>query len=188
MIAAECQAHFGAADAVRVLRTSLGNGPSWVFARDLALEHGDDEVFYLVEDDYLHLPDATRFLMEGLERADYVSLYDHPDKYLPLARNGNVVVDGGGEVTRLIRTASTHWKHTHSTTMTFAARVGTLRADKPLFAPYVERPHPNDFRAFVMVIGAGRTLLTPVPARSTHGEIGVESPLVDWRAVAAAAQ
>jgi tetratricopeptide (TPR) repeat protein len=165
-------------------RTALGNGPSWIYARDLALKHDDDEAFYFVEDDYLHRPGAGQVVMEGLGCADYVSLYDHPDKYLPPAEGGNPVVGHGGEVTRLIRTASTHWKFTTSTTMTFAARVGTLRADRDLFDQHTAGRHPFDFRVFVALAGRGRTVITPVPSWSTHGEIGQLAPLVDWAALA----
>ncbi|MGF7176516.1 glycosyltransferase [Azospirillum doebereinerae] len=187
MIEREAAEHFGRKDAIRIQRTSLGNGPSWIHARDLALEHDDAEPFYFIEDDYLHLPGAGATLLEGLERADYVSLYDHADKYKAPALAGNPVVSHGGEVTRLILTASSHWKFTTSTTMTFAVRVGTLRQDKPLFDRFTSSRHPDDFAVFINLITRGRTVLTTVPGRSTHGEPALLSPLVDWAAVAAAA-
>lgn len=187
MIEQEAAAYFGQAGAVRIHRTSLGNGPSWIYARDLALAQDDAEPFYFIEDDYLHLPGAGTTLLEGLERADYVSLYDHADKYKAPAFAGNPVVSHGGEVTRLILTASSHWKFTTSTTMTFAVRVGTLRQDKPLFDRYTSSRHPDDFAVFVNLVSRGRTVLTTVPGRSTHGEPALLSPLVDWTAVAAAA-
>lgn len=187
MIEQEAAAYFGQPDAVRIHRTSLGNGPSWIYARDLALAQEDAEPVYFIEDDYLHLPGAGITLLEGLERADYVSLYDHADKYKAPAVGGNPVVSHGGEVTRLILTASSHWKFTTSTTMTFAVRVGTLRQDKALFDRHTSSRHPDDFAVFVNLVSRGRTVLTSVPGRSTHGEPALLSPLVDWTAVAAAA-
>ena len=49
-------------------------------ALDLALKQ--TEGVYFVEDDYLHHPRSYQILIEGLELgADYITLYDHPDKY-----------------------------------------------------------------------------------------------------------
>ena len=42
-----------------------------------------DTILYFVEDDYLHLPGWLDVLLEGfsIPEADYVTLYDHKDKY-----------------------------------------------------------------------------------------------------------
>ena len=53
-----------------------------------ALKLGDEELVYFVEDDYIHLPEARKVLLEGLERAHYVTLYNHPDKYVPAGYGG----------------------------------------------------------------------------------------------------
>lgn len=185
MIAEECRRHYGRDGAVAVHETALGNGPSWIFARNLALEQADGTAVYFVEDDYLHRPGSAAALFEALERADYVSLYDHADKYRPMAEGGNPLIAHGGELTRLIVTASSHWKFTLGTTMTFATRVGTLREDRALFDRFADRRHPDDFRIFINLIVGGRTVLTPVPGLSTHGEPDYLSPAVDWEAVAA---
>lgn len=184
MIAAEERRRYGARGVVRVHETSLGNGHSWIFARNLAMEWPDEDVVYLIEDDYLHRPGSAAVMLEGLERADYVSLYDHADKYMDFRNGGNPLVSHGGELTRLIRTKSCHWKFTQGTTMTFAVRVGTLRADSAVFDRFADRRHPDDYRIFVNLILQGRTVLTPVPGLSTHGEPGYLAPGVDWQAVA----
>jgi outer membrane scaffolding protein for murein synthesis (MipA/OmpV family) len=62
--------------------------------------------------------------------ASFVSLYDHPDKYLPPSQGGNPYCEGGAEDTRVYLTKSTHWKITNSTTMTFAATVSTLKKNR----------------------------------------------------------
>lgn len=111
--------HAGKIAQVAIRETNLGNMGAFKLARDLALEYNDDEIAYLVEDDYLHSPRSPKVIREGLSLADYVSLYDHPEKY---GKNGHFV-SGGGEVSRVVVTASAHWKYTTHTTLTFAGRV-----------------------------------------------------------------
>lgn len=146
--------------------TQLGNSASFRYALDLALRLNNEAVAYLLEDDYLHRADAPKFLLEGLQRADYVSLYDHPDKYME--PSPNPLVKNGGEPTRVILTASTHWKFTNSTTMTFAARVGTLRADADILRRHCQTPIPQDFFMFMELMKKGRQLVTPIPGCATH--------------------
>lgn len=149
-----------------IKKTSLGNSGSFVYAMDLALQYGDDQWVYLVEDDYLHLPKGPQYLMEGLQRVDYVSLYDHADKYMQ--NSPNPLVKDGGENTKVILTPSSHWKYTNSTTMTFATRVATLRADQDIFRSHCAGSIPADYILFRKLARKGRTLVTPIPGRSTH--------------------
>ncbi|HEX9944575.1 MAG TPA: hypothetical protein VGG03_21400, partial [Thermoanaerobaculia bacterium] len=108
------------------VRTHFGHGAgSWRYAAfDVALrKFSDDDVVYFVEDDYLHLPGSQQLLLEAIGVADYASLYDHNDKYINANEGGpNPFIEYGGEVTRVVRTRSSHWKLTNSTTMTFATR------------------------------------------------------------------
>lgn len=133
----------------------------------MAVQEPDDEVVYLVEDDYLHRDGATRIILEGIDRADYVSLYDHPDKYM--IPSPNPLVKEGGEETRVILTASTHWKFTNSTTMTFAARARTLKEDQQVMRQCCQRPDmPLDFQMFMLLGQNGRRLISPIPGKATH--------------------
>ena len=108
-------------------QTALGNSGSFIHALNMALQYDDAQPVYLVEDDYIHHADALKVLSEGLQRSDYTSLYDHADKYL--SKSPNPLVTDGGENTKVILTASSHWKYTNSTTMTFATHARTLKAD-----------------------------------------------------------
>lgn len=147
-------------------KTSLGNSGSFLRALDMAVGFDDDQPVYLLEDDYLHHPKGPVYIAEGLARADYVSLYDHADKYMH--PSPNPLVCDGGENTKVILTTSTHWKYTNSTTMTFAARAKTLKADQPVFRHYCNRDIPLDYHIFKKLAEAGRTVITPIPGRSTH--------------------
>lgn len=152
-------------------------------ALDVAVTLDESDHVYFVEDDYLHLPKSPDVLMEGLERAHYVSLYDHPDKYINGDDGGNPHVDDGGEITRVFRTQSCHWKLTNSTTMTFATSVRLLKIDAPLWREYTKGTYPRDFEAFIQLRNLGRTLATPIPGYSTHTEVDWLSPYIDWSKV-----
>lgn len=158
---------------------------SFRIAMEFALEFPDDEVVYLVEDDYWHLDFSRRILLEGIERADYVTLYDHVDKYIPASKGGNPFIDdSGAEVTRVLLTKSSHWKQTNSTTCTFATTVKTLREDYDIWKKWCfvtpTQTHPNDFQAFLELGEKGRSLISPIPTLSTHCEPSWAAPLIDW--------
>ena len=80
----------------------------------------------------------------------------------------NPLVRDGGEATKVILTRSTHWKYTNSTTMTFAARAGTLKQDYEILRQHCETDIPLDFRMFIALRQRGRKLITPIPGRATH--------------------
>ena len=166
-------------------RTDFGNGAqSFNHTLDLALGQDKNTIIYFLENDYLHKPDSRRVLIEGINTgADYVSLYDHPDKYIDKSKGGNPHIDGGGELTRVLLTESVHWKFTNSTTMTFAARVKTLKEDENILRKYTVGIHPKDFDMFVELRRKSKTLITPIPGYSTHGETKWLGPLTDWSIV-----
>ncbi|MBT8339274.1 MAG: hypothetical protein HKP58_11870 [Desulfatitalea sp.] len=150
----------------RVQTTRLGNSGSFMHALDLALALDDAQAVYLIEDDYLHHAHGPRYIAEGLALADYVSLYDHADKYL--SRSPNPLVTDGGENTKVRLSPSTHWKYTNSTTMTFAVKVATLRADQAAFRQYCTGATPGDYFIFRKLAETGRTIISPLPGRATH--------------------
>lgn len=146
-----------------------------------ALQLTDNETVYFVEDDYLHLPNSRKVLLEGLERSHYVSLYDHRDKYIPASMGGNPFIeDDGAETTKVLLTNTTHWKLTNSTTMTFAVNVSTLKEDAEIWKKYTSGTYPHDFKCFLELRENGRTLITPIPGYSTHCEPMWASPLTEW--------
>lgn len=161
---------------------NVGHGAgTFRLAYQMAILLDDNTPVYFLENDYLHRDRACRVLLEGLETAPYVSLYDHPDKY----DSTHFKVRQGGERTRVLVTASSHWKYTHSTTMTFAALVKTLKKDKSIFDRWTLTKHPYDCEIFMDLAGKGRKLITPVPGYSTHGETAYLSPLINWEEQAA---
>lgn len=166
----------------KVLKTKLGNAESLKRAFEIALDLPDDDIVYFVEDDFLHLKGVKELLIEGLEKADYVSCYDHSDKYI---NNGpNPFIHNGGEETCVFTTKSSHWKYTNSTVQTFACRVRTLKEDKEILWKYnFDGPVPDSFKTFTALRSKGRTIATCIPGRSTHCHSPWESPFVKWKRV-----
>lgn len=161
---------------------SVGHGAgTFNLALDEALTLDDDEIVYFIENDYLHKPNSQKILEEGFELgAPFVALYDHPDKYLDPSRGGNPYSQGGAEDTRVYLSDSVHWKITNSTTMTFAAKVSTLKKYEDTLRTFTTGSHPNDFQMFLSLRDQAGLLLTPIPGYSTHGETAWLSPLTDW--------
>ena len=167
----------------RIEYVSVGHGAgTFNLALDKALTFNDNEIVYFIENDYLHLPGSKRIIEEGLDEigADFVSLYDHPDKYIDGA---NPYVQGGGEMTRVMLSTSSHWKVTNSTTMTFASKVKTLRKTENILREYTQGSYPRDFDMFVHLYNSAHYLVTPIPGYSTHGETAWLTPLINWKKI-----
>ena len=189
---------------ITIIEISLGNSASWRFVVDYAIDNfNSDEFVYLIEDDYIHLPGALIALKEGLRIADYVTLYDHPDKYIDYRNGGpNPYISHGGELTRVLLTDNFHWKQTNSTTMTFATKVSILKEDKIIWWKYTDGKIPRDFIAFRKLTNQKllfirkyyreylssylcfkkkkRILISPVPGLATHAETDLLMPLTFW--------
>jgi len=162
-----------------IIKVNVGHGAgTFNLALDEALSYNNDEIVYFIENDYLHRPTSDKILLEAFNMGtDYTALYDHPDKYMDGA---NPFVEGGGEYTKVFLSESCHWKLTNSTTMTFAAKVKTLREDEPILRKWTSTTHPHDFQMFLELRDKGRSLITPIPGYSTHGETAWLSPLTNW--------
>jgi hypothetical protein len=167
---------------INYIRTNFGYGSqAYIKVLEMATGLPDNEEIYFVEDDYIHREKSFQTLREGLEIADYVTLYDHPDKYLSRNQMGNPLVKDGGEDTKVFITRSTHWKITNSTPMTFAVKAKTLKQDKEIHLHFCQGTMTDSYRMFLQLREKGRKLISCLPAKATHGELQWLSPLVDWR-------
>ena len=167
-------------DHINYVEVGHGAG-TFNLALDEALMYDDDEIVYFIENDYLHKLESQKILNEGFSLgASFVSLYDHPDKYMDPSKGGNPYCDGGAEDTRVYLTDNCHWKITNSTTMTFAAKVSTLKRTEPILRKHTSGTHPNDFQMFLELRQNNELLVTSIPGYSTHGETAWLSPLTDW--------
>jgi hypothetical protein len=171
------------ADRIKMISVGHGAG-TFRIAYEEAMRHEDDALVYFLEDDYLHVPRSLEFLREAAEcnYTDYLTLYDHPDKYGFRAQNP--YIKDGGEKTKVFLTDNHHWKFTNSTTMTMAAFVDVLKRDKSTWWRWTETKHPYDFQIFVDLRCFSKArLISPIPSLSTHGEVIMLAPLINWEDV-----
>jgi hypothetical protein len=191
---------------IQPIITSLGNSGSFRYIIQYSIDCFKQEDFvYFVEDDYIHLPFAFKALQEGLAISDYVSLYDHPDKYINFSDHGpNPYIEDGGELTSVLFSGNYHWKRTNSTTMTFATSVKTITEDKKIWWYFTNKACPEDFFAFQILtkqklrllgrpkrellklfimrwnVKKRRSLITPIPGFATHTEKKWLCPISHW--------
>lgn len=171
---------FASKKELNILETSLGNAGSFRYALLEACTLSDpEEIIYMVEDDYLHGCMSEGLICEGLERARYVTLYDHPDKYQSEY--------GFGEVSQVFKTQSTHWRHSISTTMTVAAKAKTFKEDMDIWLAGVERSHPNDHQIFSAINERRKnSLAVAIPGVAYHTDLtyfevkGIKPEIPDW--------
>lgn len=145
--------------------TAEGNAGSLLTTLNIALEECEsDEIVYFCEDDYLHLGSAPALLKEGIKRSDYITLYDHPDKY---TRYYN-----GGEISKVIKTASSHWRYTASTCMTFGTKIKTLQEDMEIWKKFTSETHPHDHKIFTELSEEKkRRLIVCIPGVACHTDL-----------------
>jgi hypothetical protein len=139
----------------------------------------DDDIIYFLEDDYLHKPGWIDILIEGFEyiEADYLTLYDHPNKYyqgmwdkLP---------------SHLLVTPSTHWRTTVSTTNTYACRFKTLKQHFDIHVQYCNliEKWVKDHDKFTHLWNIGSNLISCIPGYSAHVEENMLSPITNWQSI-----
>ena len=135
----------------------------------------DTTILYFLEDDYLHRNNWTNVLLEAftLDKADYVTLFDHRDKYFdPMYE---------GLQSEIFHTQSCHFRTTVSTTNTYAMRMGTLKKHLSIHREFSEnRSVSADHETFLALGRVGATLLSSIPGYSTHAEPKYASPCHDW--------
>lgn len=139
----------------------------------LSQNFDDDTIIYFLEDDYVHLPEWDKVLIDGFTLpVHYVTLYDHGDKYQEMYKNF---------MTKVLATKYSHWMPTPSTTNTFAVRFKTLKEDKEIHKHFSIGFEPSaDHGKFLELHKRGRNLISSIPGYSTHCHKEFLSPCIDW--------
>jgi hypothetical protein len=171
-------------DENKIQKVSIGHGAgTFNLALDKALTFDDDEIVYFLENDYLHRPNSQKIIEEGLKEmgADYLTLYLHPDKFIPPHNGGNPNVDyDGGYLTKIYKGEQCLFGLFDSTTMSFAAKVKTLKDDEAILREYTKGTYPRDYDMFMSLRDKGKSLICPLESYSTHGETKYLSPFIKW--------
>ena len=173
---------------LKLVEVKNGTGSkTFLDALNLSLnENQDDDIIYLLEDDFLHKPNSLKLIKEGLSQypQSYITLYDHPDKYIDAVSGGNKHIEQKGEVTRLVKTNSVHWKLTNSTVMSFASTCGRLKLDLDLLNKYAQNRITDSYGFFQELIQTKKIgVMSSIPGYSTHCESAWLSPLTDWNKI-----
>lgn len=159
---------------------------SFNIALDIALTYDDEEIVYFVENDYIHKP-YSKFVLNNVFNLNisenlFVSLYQHPDKFLHSSLGGNPFVnDNHSYATILYESNDCYWNVVDSTTMTFATKVKTLKQNLNIIREYTTGTYPRDAEMFWKLNQNSCRLVTPIPSYSTHGETKWLAKFCDWK-------
>ena len=113
--------------------------------------------------------DKITTLYSSFSGLDYVSLYDHNDKYfLPMYDE---------LVSKILTTADHHWRTTPSTCGTYIISRDIFDKDYDVQSTYV-----GDHETFLWLNeNRHRAVITPIPGLSTHCMEGLLSPTINWK-------
>lgn len=131
----------------------------------------DDELIYFLENDYLHVDGWVPYVEElfsTYSNLDYVSLYDHNDKYI-LKMYDNLV-------SKVFTTKTRHWRTAPSTCGSFIMTAKRFREDYDILSTM-----EGDHNKFLWLNeNRRRFVITPIPGLSTHCMRGLLSPCINW--------
>lgn len=124
----------------------------------------EEDIVVFLEDDYLI--DKNKkwifFIQEGLQFGDYVTLYDHPDKYSFVYKN---------LISKVYKGPLSHWRTTPSTTNSYATKGKTLLEDFHIHSKYSEgNGVTNDHEKFLTLWNNNKSLVSSIPALWSHEE------------------
>jgi len=143
------------------------------------LDIDNNDIIYFLEDDYIHVDGWVDIMLEGFDSmgVDYLTLYDHKDKYfLPAYENLQ---------SKILATENVHWRTTPSTTNTYACKFKTFKKHIHIHKEYcdLQRGFTRDHDKFIRLWREGSNLVSSIPGYSTHVETPYLSPAVDWEVV-----
>jgi hypothetical protein len=185
---------------VTLLNEELGNDKSIRRQIEIALESPEDEWIYFVEDDYLHTPDAFKWIDDFIaNRKQYMSnkrlsrqirsvkvqldnrplvihTPDYPDRYLPRYLTFSMI----------FLSKYCHWRQIRNTTFTYLMEGKTVRKYKDvLLRSSIGADDGFLSRKLFAGLRLGNKALcvSPIPGVSTHMHEEVMTPLVNWEKV-----
>lgn len=148
----------------------------------ISLPFQDNDIIYILEDDYVHLNGWPKILREGFGQMkpdnikfDYVTLYDHLDKY-EFGNDEFLKKSYSDLKSQITISESLHWRTTPSTTNTYACRMKTFRDDFRFHMMFKNADHDK----FLFLGLRGRKLGSCMPGFATHSHKLYLTPFVNW--------
>ena len=166
---------------------------------DIALSIPDDEWVYMCEDDYLHLPEAFKYISEFIEnkemylktsskKKNYINRIigdlsnipliihtpDYPDRYDPPWKR----------LSFIFLSKHCHWRQISNTTHTILLKSSTIKKFKEHFKASSIGPSDSKLseKIYGRIVFKNKALcVSPIKGLSTHMTEGVMTPLVDWQ-------
>jgi hypothetical protein len=131
-------------------------------------EQFPEELHYIVEDDYLHTPDALNVLRDTLFSWNYFAVpYDYPDRYNP-PKPCNVLVG-----------KDRHWRTIDSGTMTAIAKGKTWLT----YMSALKEAAPTSNDKVFEEIYSKVPCINPLPGVASHMTDKHHTPLVNWNQI-----
>jgi hypothetical protein len=146
---------------------------TWKIVKQTSIDEKD--LIYFLENDYLHMDnwveEITKLFQTYPYGLNYVSLYDHNDKYfLPMYDD---------LVSKIYTTETRHWRTTPSTCGSFIIPKYIFEEDyndhTSISGDHNKFLHLNKLK--------DRFILTPIPGLSTHCMESLLSPTIDWKQI-----
>ena len=198
----ELQDFFTQFDDVIVDNCKLGSAAKSLQKQiDLSIETPGDDWVYLCEDDYLHSPQAFKYISEFIEnkekylktspkKKNYMNRIigdlskipliihppDYPDRYMPPWKR----------LSFIFLSKYCHWRQITNTTHTILLKSSTIKKfEKHIKASSIG---PSDSKLSKKIYGRiflkNKALcVSPIKGLSTHMTEGVMTPLIDWELV-----
>lgn len=147
----------------------------YLIAKELSEDMEDNDLFYFVENDYLHVDgwvDKVKELFSTFQGLNYVSLYDHGDKYTWMHLYENLT-------SKIFATNTHHWRTVPNT-------CGSYVCTKKLFLEDydIHSGLEGDANKWLWLEqNRGRFLLSPIPSLSTHCMETLLAPTIDWKKI-----
>lgn len=141
-------------------------------AKELSEDMEDGDLFYFMENDYLHVNgwvDEVITLFSTFNGLNYVSLYDHNDKYTWMHLYENLT-------SKIFATETRHWRTTPNC-------CGSYIVNKKIFLEDYENRISIEGDANYwawLAENKGRFILSPLPSLSTHCMETLLAPCIDW--------
>lgn len=135
----------------------------------------DSDLIYILENDYIHTADwisKVKELCESSIHFDYLTLYDHPDKY-PNHKKFNSIYKN--LKSKLYATETTHWRTTPNTCGSHLVKRAIFLSDY-IIIKYV----PDRYAGLLRRLLKKRVLLGPIPSLSTHCVNELLAPVINW--------